>query len=144
MTAARPITLADLIREHRHMIELRLATPSELSAITGDVDVIAYKGFVRGWQMIAIRDHLKDVTSLHVVGSFAMRSWITSDVLVLARDKSFVRTRNSVYALGKRAEADLSIAHLRTVARALRAWGLVDKYGLRLIGDDELAELADE
>jgi hypothetical protein len=141
-SSARPISLADLIGSNGHMIELRLAMPSELSAITGEFDVMgAYKGFVRAWQAIAIRDHLADVTTFHVVGSFAMRSWITSDLLMLERDRSFVRTRNSVYALGKRAESDLSIAHLRTVAQALKAWGLVDRYGLEVMGDDEFLEL---
>ncbi|WP_189041559.1 hypothetical protein [Aliidongia dinghuensis] len=123
------------------MVELRLATPSELASVTGDFDEIGpYKGFVKGWQIIAIHDHLKNSTTLHIVGSFSMRSWITSDVLMLATDRSFARTRNSVYALGRRAEAGLSIAHLRTVARALKAWGLVEKYGLKILGDDELAE----
>jgi hypothetical protein len=145
VTEARSLGLADLIRENRHILELRLATPLELTAITGDIaDVRAVKGFIRGWQAIAIRDHLEDVTSFHIVGFFAMRSWITSDLLRLSPDRSLVRTRNSLYALGQRAESALSIAHLRTVARALRAWGLVDRYGLAIVRDDEFAELDDE
>ena len=144
-TSARPMSLADLVRSNRHIIELRMATPSELASITGDIaDVPVVKGFLRGWQVIVIRDHREDVTSLHMVGSFAMRSWITSDLLRLAPDQSIVRTRNSYYGLGQRAEADLSLSHLHTVARALRAWGLVDRYGLEVVRDDEFAELGDD
>jgi hypothetical protein len=144
-TSARPMSLADLIRSNRHIIELRLASPADLASITGDVATVpVVKGFLRGWQIIAIRDHRENAASLHMVGSFAMRSWITSDLLRLTPDRSLVRTRNSYYGLGHRAETALSINHLRTVARALKAWGLVDRYGLEVMRDEEFAELGDD
>ena len=143
MTASvRPTSLDDLIRSNRRVIELRLATPSELASITGGVTgVTAVKGFLRGWQAITILDHQEKTFSLHLVGSFAMQSWITSGLLRLAHDRSIVRTRNSFYALGQRAVADLSISHLHTVARALKVWGLVERYGLEVMPDDEVPEL---
>lgn len=142
MTASvHPMSLADLIRSGRHIIELRLASPSELASITGAVaGVTAVKGFLRGWQVIAIHDHVDETTSFHMIGSFNLRSWITSDLRRLAPDWSIARTRNSLYALGQRAEADLSVSHLITVARALHAWGIVDRYGLDVMRDDDFLE----
>jgi len=132
------IALAGLIRENRHIIELRLATAAELTELTGEVEIVGrVKGFLRGWHVIAIDDHLRCATSLHVVGTYEMRSWITSDLLVLSPDRSLARTRNSTYGLGLAAETDLSAAHLVTIAGALKAWGLVDRYGLGLIRVDE-------
>ena len=126
--------LAALIHENRRVLELRLATASQLANVTGDIDGVgAVRGFLRDWHVIAIEDHLRSATSLHVVGTHDMRSWITSDLLVLNPDRSLVRTRNSIYGLGLAAETDLSAAHLMTIVGALKAWGLVDRYGLGLI-----------
>jgi len=117
--------LADLIRSNRLIIELRLTTPSELASITGDVTgVTAVKGFIRGWQAITIRGHKEGVTSHHIVGSFEMRSRITSDLRRLA--------------------PDLSLSHMHTVARALNAWDLVERYGLEVMPDDEFHGLGDD
>lgn len=144
MTTDRPIGLADLIRDRRHILELRLTTPAELGEITGGIDHGGgLKGYLRGWQAIAIVDHQADATTLHLVGYHSMRSWITSDLLVISPDRSLVRTRNSIYGLGGRAEADLSLSHLITVSRALQAWGLVDRYGLELARVDDIVERDD-
>jgi hypothetical protein len=136
--------LADLIRSNRHLVELRLAKPSEIAAVTTEfLAVGAIKGLIRHWQMIAIVDHKEATTSLHVVGLMMRTAWITSDVLRLTADGSFVRTRNSFYALGERAAFPPSIDILLTVAGALRAWGLDDRYGLDVVRGGELSGTGD-
>ena len=130
-----PTTLADIVRRNRHLFEIGPATAPEVAAVTGDVDTIgAPRDRIDSWHLIAFRHVSEGIATLHVLGR--VRPWtarITSDVAVLAADRSRVRTRNSLYALGSPAEGEPDLPLLLLVVRVLRHWGLDQRYDLDVI-----------
>jgi hypothetical protein len=114
---------------------VKLATVSEVAAVTGDVDTIgAPRGRIDGWHLIAFNHLSVGLATFHVLGYVRPgMARITSDVAVLAADRSHVRTRNSLYVLGSPAEGEPDIPLLLLVARVLRHWGFDQRYDLDVI-----------
>lgn len=121
-----PMTLDDIVRRNRDLFEVDFATEAELGAVTGGVDLFSRpRGRIDSWRVIALRDHVHPVVTLHVLGRFQdSRAWMTSPVAVMTPERSFVRTRNSLYALGEAAQGEPDITLLLHVAFVLRHWGL--------------------
>ncbi|GGF00236.1 hypothetical protein GCM10011611_02300 [Aliidongia dinghuensis] len=139
MTAPRELEHSDLILSSRRPLELRLAKESELGAITSAIDdAKPIKGVIHTWQAIAMVDPVAGAATLRIVGLFEACPWITSDARELSHDRSLVRTRNSVYALGHPVDGTLSPSHLRAVVWALDEWGLADRYGLELMSEIDI------
>ncbi len=103
-------------------VEIGPATEAELAAVTGE---FAADGKVRcqieEWHLIAIRVHVLQQTTLHLVGRYEpLRRLITSPVVSLAFDRRHARTLNSVYALAQpAAEPPSRDTLLRIAARML-------------------------
>lgn len=130
-----PRRLDDIVRRNRDLFEIGLATASELAAATGDVDSVgAPRGLIDGWHVIAFRDLSIGEASLHMLGYIRPGTGrITSDVVVLAADRSRVRTRNSLYLLGSPAVGEPDLPLLLLVAAVLRHWGIDQRYDLDVV-----------
>jgi len=135
------MSLDSIIRSNRHLVEVGVATEDELAAVVGEVHVIGdVRGEIEDWHVIAIRDRVERTTSLHVLGRMLhSRGRLTSDVVMLAAERSVVRTQNSVYLLGEPAQDLPTIEMLLTVAGALRSWGYDAAYGLDVPTEFEFA-----
>ncbi|HVS78341.1 MAG TPA: hypothetical protein VHE11_15485 [Steroidobacteraceae bacterium] len=130
-----PQTLDDLVRRHRDRLEIGLATAAELASVSGDVDAVdPPRGRIDGWHIMALRDRVVDSITLHVLGHVEDgRSWITSDVVVLASNRARVRTRNSLYLLGAQATGAPDLRLVLHAAYALRSWGYDERYDLGVL-----------
>jgi hypothetical protein len=120
--SALPRSPDDVLQNDRDLFEIGFATAAEVASVTGDVDALgASRGRIDDWRVIALRNHLLGRVTLHVVGLFQEgRTRMTSEVAVIADNRSIVRTRNSVYALGTPATAEPDATLLLTVAFMLR------------------------
>ena len=126
-----PTTLDDIVRRNRHVLEIGLATASELAAVSGDVDTKGTpRARIESWHLIALRHRMLGRTTVHMLGHVRQAPWITSYVAVLAHDHSRVRTKNSLYKLRAEDHGEPGLILIFLVAATLRRWGLDDRYDL--------------
>jgi hypothetical protein len=130
-----PTTLDAIVRRNRHLVELTVAMPPELDAITGEFDAVgAAKGHIQRWHAIVLRDAVAHSDTLHIVGWLSTGSaWITSPVTRFSSDRAVAKTANSYYRLGPPANGEIDIELLMLVAFSLRRWGLNDRSDLGVI-----------
>lgn len=130
-----PTSLDKIVRQNRHLLAVELATDDELAAVTGDIQT---DGVIRSeilhWHVVALRDLAQNQVTLHILGRLPSgASWITSPVRVIARDRSAVRTANSIYGLVRPADAEPELELVLHVAFSIRRWGLDHAYDLGVI-----------
>jgi hypothetical protein len=130
-----PTTLDQIVRRNRDLLSIGLATAAELAAVTGDVDTVgAPRGRIDDWRVTALRHRAIALNTLHVLGRYHdSRSWLTSNVAVISSDQARVRTRNSVYLLGRPATGEPDVRLLLHIAFVLRWWGLDQRYDLGVV-----------
>jgi hypothetical protein len=116
-------------------VEVGFATGSELATVIGVLDGSGTpRGTIDDWRIIALRELVRVRVTLHAIGRFeSSRTWMTSEIAVLATHESRVRTRNSIYLLGARAAGEPDPALLLHIAFVLRWWGIDARYRLGVI-----------
>jgi len=135
-----PSRLSDVIRRHKERLDVSSASDLERQAVTGAVDLsVPPKGMIYNWCLIALRNHVDGVVTLHVVGQTDDTRWIvTSDVRALASDTTRVSTENSSYVLGPEMRKEPGPLTSDSVARAIVAWGYDERFDLGIGGADGL------
>ena len=130
-----PARLEDIVRRNRHRFEVGLATAEEIADVTGRVAVAGReKGSIADWRIVALRHRPMKIITLHILGRFERwPAWFTSYVVALSVDRAHVRTKNSLYQLGRAANGEPEIVQLVHVAYVLKAWGLNDHYDLGVV-----------
>jgi hypothetical protein len=129
-----PASLDDIVRTNRHRFEVGLATEAEIAAVTGCVPSTgAAKGVIDDWRLVALRDRPARLVTLHVLGRFDSYAWMTSYVSVLSADRARVRTKNSLYGLGRPGAGEPELPLLLHVAHTLKRWGFDEHYGLGVL-----------
>jgi len=122
-----PTTLDAIVRRNRDTCEIGLAIPTEIDALRGDIDAPfgTEKDVLTDWRFIAFRIRERR-TALVLLGDAKRQGFIlsTSEVQVVSRDGSRVRTRNSIYALARAGEGEPPLPHLLQLCATLHAWGL--------------------
>jgi hypothetical protein len=123
-----PATLDAIVTRNRERCEIGLATEAEIEALHGDIDAPASreKDLLTDYRFIAFRIQQCRTTRLVLLGE-AMRQAVilcTSEVQVLSRNGSCVRTRNSIYRLAGQGEGEPPVAHLLHFCATLHEWGL--------------------
>jgi hypothetical protein len=125
-----PASLDDIVRTNRHLLEVGLATADEIAAVTGCVPLGAAKGTIEDWRLVALRHRAAGLVTLNVLGRFDSYAWMTSYVAALSADRARVRTKNSLYGLGRPGAGEPDPPLLLHVAHTLKHWGLDEHYGL--------------
>jgi len=127
-----PTRLLDLIRQNRERVSVGLATEAEAQALIGNVEPSKpIKAHIDRWHMVAIRIRDTGQASFHLVGWTSLfNSLVTSDVVVLDRDRARVETLNSTYQLGEPQTGEPDLHLVGQVAHALRVWGINRRYSL--------------
>jgi hypothetical protein len=86
-------------------LEIGLATPKEEAAVVAEITIEKeVRGDIADWHLIAVRDHVNRLATLHVLGHHrsSMR-WMTAALLGITPDRRFAKTLNSLYRLVTRA-----------------------------------------
>ena len=127
-----PRSLDGIVRKNRDLFEIGLATPDEIAEVIGQSDDDKpHRGLIDRWHLVAFRDRVLRMTSIHVLGnSDETRIRFTSDVSSIAPDMRRVITRNSTYARGKPAVEEPDLLRLLFVSAMVRQWGINEFYDL--------------
>jgi hypothetical protein len=123
-----PTTLNAIVMRNRDACEISLATEAEIEALRGDVDarVGAEKDLVTDWRFVAFRFRQRRMASLVLLGE-AMRQDVilcSSEIQIVSRNVTRVRTRNAIYALARAGEGEPPLPHLLQFCATLHRWGL--------------------
>jgi hypothetical protein len=136
-----PRSLDDIVRINRDRYQIGLATPDELAALVGSVDLGRVKSTLDEWRFVAFRNVASDSApgrdralsdvSLSLLGRDAERRGlcITSQVRRIDRSSGLVMTRNSIYRLGSHGAGEPPSDHLIHVAAVTHSWGFGDLIG---------------
>ncbi len=117
------LTLDDVVGR-RDLARVRLATPEEVSALSGPIGEGRDRGTLSDWRLVAIdaRDGPLEVVLL---GNLEALNWGTSPVRAVDLDAGQARTRSgSVYHLGEAGEGAPPVDHILHMCVLLRHWGL--------------------
>lgn len=138
------MSLDSLITRNRDRLSVGVASDDEVAALVVDATGGGFDGpsdgQVEGWHLIALRARGRDgpLVSLRCLGWAYGDTWITSDVVAVASDRSAVRTRSgSLYRLGERGRGEIHPRLVMLVGRSLHAWGLNDALDLNVFGRTE-------
>jgi hypothetical protein len=117
------MTLENVIGR-RDLGRVRLATPDEITALSGTVDVGRDRGTLRDWRLVAI-DLLDRPLEIVLLGSRGDQTWGTSPVRVLDLDAGWAYTRSgSIYTLVEAGQGEPPLAYVLHICFMLHAWGM--------------------
>ena len=125
----RNLTLDDVVGR-RDLARVRLATPEEVSALSGPIGEGPNRGTLMDWRLIAI-DVQDGPLEVVLLGNLGDLTWGTSIVRAVDFDSGRARTRSgSVYQLGEAGEGEPQLEHVLHMCVLLRHWGLGAALGI--------------
>jgi hypothetical protein len=113
---AFPKSLDDIIKSHRDLVSVYLATETQLDELAGEIRAAgnSVKDEIEDWRFITV-DVAGMGTKVMLLGHALRRkeTWITSKVEGIDLEAGFVRTANSIYRLaGARGIGEPPLYHL--------------------------------
>lgn len=114
----------DLIRANKELCELRIARGGEIEQFHGRINCCEpVKRHVSPYWLLRVIVNpgtTKEQITAHLLGSEV----ITSDVMLIDTKKKLVRTMNSIYSIGDRGAADVSLHAKFRICAGLHHWGV--------------------
>ena len=144
MAGSSKFAVDRLVRRNRDLLEVEIASEREMTALVRDfVPEGPFRGKLRNWRLIAIRDFRAKTTKYHFLGTQGLDGgWVTSEVVAIAPDRLLAQTQDATYELRTRGIGEPPVQMLSTLVGALRSWGYDAAYDLDLVPGLELAEFA--
>lgn len=134
--AVIPTSLDDIFRKNKHWGSVTIATEDQLHQLHQPVPKrFESRGDIDDWRFIAITFNIEEKgfyqQRLHLFGSLAGESWITSMVQGIDMKSRLVRTKNSVYGLaGEPGTGELDSMELVYLCGAFNRWGYGEIFGI--------------
>ena len=128
-----PTSLGDVIRRHRDLFEVGLATADELAAIDGSLDTGApADATLDDWWAVALRDLAEDRFLLMFYGENAASGKLrrTSAARAIDLERGLLQTQDALYALGEPTARTPPFELIFDVCAELHRRGLGDRYGV--------------
>ncbi len=135
------MSIDDLIRRNRHLVELGIAGHEEIERVTGDVEFDVRSRELTTWRLLAVRDPQTRTTDLRLLGTRPLVpcGWITSSVTALSRDRKLCRTARELFVLDEHLDGPLAREELMVVATFVEESGLAEEFGLDAMLFEEIA-----
>ena len=137
LKAALPSSLDDIIRLNRDKFQMRLATGYEIKDLPLLIEVMGSdpmepkSGEISEWRYVVIDIKDGEQTSF-MVGYRHNNTFITSKVVAIEHngETGFVRTKNSLYRLGKQGDGEPDFHLLMHICASLWVWGAGPSMGV--------------
>lgn len=122
-----PVTLDDIIRKNRELVELCLSTAEEIRALGGEIRPgPPVKGIVDDWRIISLRAKRSGRAQVVLLGHSRTENapWITSAIVRIDLPRNYVLTKSgSLYELGSQGNGEPPRLQLIHVCATLHQWG---------------------
>jgi hypothetical protein len=135
-----PRSLDDIVRKHRDLVQIGLATAEEIAVRTKRVGLGHSRDTIESWRIVAFRllDRQSEAgadrtfnSRLSLLGrAVGMRCpWVTSEIVGVDVEGKLVRTRNSLYRLGTPGIGEPPDHDLICLCAMTHSWGVGEYIG---------------
>ena len=126
-----PKSMDDIIRKHREVVQLRLASEEDISKLESEIEEVNPVFVLDNWNLIAF--DRPGATTVHLIGDVRGESEprITSKAIEIDM-KRHVLTTNSgnLYQMGSRNDGEPNTEKLYLICAYLHQWGIGHELGV--------------